>query len=172
MGRGGTVAAAIIVLAIGNAWAIQPGTMVDATNVDEVKDLLPPEIHAHYKRGDYTNRFVEFPEQRWRWDDGFDDATRTNAEHLVLDEHKSPVDKETKKRPEYIRGLPFPNIDPNDPDAGYKVLWNLDYAYYAGGNSHNLTLLNWVSRHGVERASVQDVFFLYYDGQPRQYSPA
>src|SRR5439155_101059 len=57
------------------------------------------------------------------------------------------------------------------PEAGYKALWNLDYAYYTGGNSHNLTLLNWVSRSGVDRASVQDVFFLYYDGQPKPYSP-
>ena len=35
--------------------AIQPGTMVDQSNADEVKDLLPPEIHKHFKNGDYTN---------------------------------------------------------------------------------------------------------------------
>jgi len=32
-------------------------------------------------------------------------------------------------------------------------------------------VLNWVSRTGVERSAVQDVYFLYYDGQPRHYSP-
>ncbi|TMA99039.1 MAG: DUF1329 domain-containing protein, partial [Deltaproteobacteria bacterium] len=151
--------------------AVEPGTMLDKSNADEVKDLLPPEIYNHFKNGDYTNKLVDFPNSKWAWDDGFDEATKWNAEHLVLDEHKSPIDKATGKRPEYIRGLPFPNIDPKDPDAGYKALWNLDYAYYTGGNSHNWTLLNWVSRSGIDRSSVQDVYFLYYDGQPRHYSP-
>src|SRR5439155_1347646 len=76
------------------------------------------------------------------------------------------------KRPDYITGLPFPDIREDDPDAGYKVLWNVDYAYYTGGNSRNLVLLTWVSRSGLDRSSVQDVRFLYYDGQPRKYAPA
>jgi len=152
--------------------ALEPGAMVDPSTVDEVKDLLPPEVYNHFKKGDYTNKLVDFPETRWSWDDGFDEATRQNGERLVLDEHKAPVDKDTKKRPDYIRGLPFPNIDMSDPEAGYKALWNLDYAYYTGGNSHNYTILNWVSRRGIDRSAVQDVYFLYYDGQPREYSPS
>jgi len=171
MGFGVAVGLLAWLATAGVAVAIEPGATVDASNVDEVKDLLPPEIYAHFKKGDYTNKLVEFPDTRWRWDDGFEEATKWNGEHLVLDEHKSPIDKETKKRPDYIRGLPFPNIDPSDPDAGYKALWNLDYAYYTGGNSHNWTLLNWVSRRAVDRSSIQDVYFLYYDGQPKQYSP-
>ncbi len=153
------------------AWALEPGTRVDASTVDQVKDMLPPEIYAHFKKGDYMNPVVDFPDSRWKWDDGFEEATKWNGEHLVLDEHKAPIDKATGQRPDYIRGLPFPDIREDDPDGGYKALWNLDYAYYTGGNSHNLTLLNWVSRSGLDRSSVQDVFFLYYDAQPRQRSP-
>jgi len=156
---------------VGRAGALEPGTMVDATTVDQGKDLLPPQIYNHYKKGDYYNKLVDFPNSAWKWDDGFDEATKWNGEHLVLDEHKSPIDKTTGRRPEYIQGVPFPGIHEDDPDGGYKVLWNLTYAYYTGGNSHNLTLLNWVNRTGIDRASVQDVFFLYYDGQPRKYSP-
>ena len=147
------------------------GTMIDAATADQVKDLLPPEIYAHYKKGDYHNKLVDFPNTRWSWDDGFDEASRANGERLTLDDHKQPVDKTTQKRPDYIMGLPFPTIDPKDPDAGYKILWNMTYAYYTGGNSHNFTILNWVSRNGLDRAAVQDVYFLYYDGQPRKYSP-
>jgi hypothetical protein len=149
-----------------------PGTMIDANTVDQVKDLLPPEIYAHYKKGDYYNKLVEFPNTKWGWDDGFEDATKWNAEHLVLDASKQPVDKTTNKRPDYLTGLPFPTIDAQDPDAGIKILWNLTYAYYTGGNSHNLTLLNWVHRRGIDRQSVQDVSFLYYDGQPKHYTPS
>jgi len=157
---------------VARAGDLAPGTMLDASTADDAKDLLPPEIHAHFKKGDYYNRVVDFPNGKWAWDDGFDAATKWNAEHLGLDAHKSPVETATGKRPDYLTGVPFPKIDPADPDAGFKVLWNLDYAYYAGGNSHNWTLLNWVSRNGVDRSSVQDVWFLYYDGQPRKYVPA
>ncbi|HZP42731.1 MAG TPA: DUF1329 domain-containing protein [Candidatus Binatia bacterium] len=164
-------AAALLVAAPGPGAALEPGAVVDQTTVDQVKDLLPPEIYTHYKKGDYVNPLVEFPNSRWRWDDGFEEATKANGERLVLDEHKQPVDKTTGKRPDYVQGLPFPDIREDDPDAGYKALWNLDYAYYTGGNSHNLVLLNWVSRSGLDRAAVQDVYFLYYDGQPRHHSP-
>jgi hypothetical protein len=168
---GAALAMALAVAAGGAGQPLPAGTKVDQTNVDQVKDLLPPEIHAHYKKGDYTNAIVEFPTSRWGWDDGFEAATKRNGEQLGLDEHKSPVDKTTGKRPDYIQGLPFPDIREEDPDAGYKVLWNMAYAYYTGGNSHNWTLLNWVSRSGVERSAVQDVYFLYYDGQPKHYAP-
>jgi hypothetical protein len=150
---------------------LAPGTMVDQSTADEAKGLLPPELYEHYKNGEYANRVVDFPRGRFRWDDGFDEATRRNGETLVLDEAKQPVDKATGQRPAYITGIPFPKIDQADPDGGYKVLWNLAYAYYTGGNSRNWTLLNWLSRTGVQRQSTQDVYFLYYDAQPREYSP-
>jgi hypothetical protein len=151
---------------------VVPGAMVDKSTAAQVKDLLPPEIFHHYETGEYKNPVVDFPDAKFRWDDGFDEATKRNGETLVLDENKQPVDKTTKKRPEYIQGLPFPSIREDDPEGGYKIIWNLFYAYYTGGNAHNETILNWMSRTGVQRASEQDVYFLYYDGQPRQYSPA
>src|SRR5262249_24733502 len=151
---------------------LAPGAMLDTSTAEQAKDLLPPEIYEHFKKGDYYNPVVEFPNSRFAWDDGFAEATEWNRQHLVLDEHRSPIDKTTGKRPDYIQGLPFPDIRQDDPDAGYKALWNLDYAYYTGGNSRNLTLLNWVSRSGIDRSSVQDVYFLYYEGQPKQYTPA
>jgi len=147
------------------------GTMLQQSNADQASGLLPPEILKHYKGGDYMNQIVDFPNGRFRWDDGFDAATRQNGERIILDESKAPVDKTTMKQPEYLTGLPFPDIREDDPDGGYKVLWNLAYAYYTGGNSRNWTILNWLSRTGVQRAAVQDVYFLYYDGQPRQYTP-
>jgi len=150
---------------------VKSGTMLDASTADDARDLLPPEIHKHFKSGDYYNQVVDFPDSRWTWDDGFDQATRWNREHLVLSPQREPVDKATGKRPDYITGLPFPDIREDDPESGFKAIWNLDYAYYTGGNSHNWTALNWVSRSGVDRAAVQDVYFIYYDGQPKHYSP-
>ena len=63
---------------------------------------------------------------------------------IVLDANKQPVDKTTGQRPEYITGVPFPDIRQDDPEGGYKIIWNLFYAYYTGGNSHNETVLHWI----------------------------
>jgi hypothetical protein len=152
--------------------AVTPGMTLDQSTADQAKDLLPPEIYDHYKKGEYTNAVVDFPDSKFQWDDGYDKATEWNRAHLILSPEKQPVDKDSGKRPDYIMGRPFPDIRQDDPDAGYKVLWNTIFTVYNGGNSRNVTNLNWVSRTGVERAAGQDVIFLYYDGQPKEYSPA
>src|SRR2546428_7571783 len=136
-----TLGALLGLAAVDVGAAPAPGTTLDRTTAEEAKDLLPPEILRHYQNGDYRNAVVEFSNSRWRWDDGFEEATRGNAEHLVLDEHKAPVEKATGQRPDYIVRLPIPDIRADDPDAGYKVLWNVDYAYYNCGNSPHRVLV-------------------------------
>jgi hypothetical protein len=150
---------------------VTPGMTLDQTTADQAADLLPPEILKHYKNGDYVNAVVDYPKDRFRYDDAFEEETARNRTNIVLSPDKQPVDRATGKRPAYLMGFPFPDIDEKDPDGGYKILWNLAYAYYAGGNSHNWAMLNWLSPTGLNRASVQDVYFVYYDGQLRKYAP-
>jgi hypothetical protein len=165
------VLAAALVLG-GRARAeLAAGTTLDRSNADQAKDLLPPEILSHYQKGEYTNKIVDFPNSAFQWDDGYAEASAQNAKNLILDASKQPVDRATNKRPDYIMGHPFPEIREDDPDAAVKVLWNTIYTVYTGGNSRNVTNLDWVSPTRVERESGQDVTFLYYDGQPKQYSP-
>ena len=151
---------------------VKPGVVLDQSTADDAKNLLPPEIYNHYKKGEYTNRVVDFPDSKFQWDDGYQGASEWNREHVTLGASKQPVDKATGKRPEYLTGRPFPDIREDDPDAAVKILWNTTYEVYQGGNSRNLTALDWVSPTGRDRSAIQDVTFLYYDGQPRQYIPA
>jgi hypothetical protein len=154
------------------AWSdVHPGMTLDQSNADQAKDLLPPEIYSHYKKGEYTNPVVDFPNSCFRWDDGYEEASQSNRQHLTLDSNKQPVDKDTGKRPDYITGHPFPDIREDDPDGGVKVLWNTIYTVYNGGNSRNVTALQWLSPKGLDRSATQDAVFLYYDGQPKHYIP-
>jgi len=148
-----------------------PGTTLDASNADEAKDLLPPEIYDHYKKGEYVNRIVDFPDSKFQWDDFHAAASAWNKDNLVLGADKQPVDKSSGKRPDYIQGHPFPVITDDDPEGGYKILWNTNFEVFNGGNSRNTTELAWINPQGVERSAGQDVTFLYYEGQPKQYSP-
>src|SRR5437879_2481886 len=68
---------------------LAPGAMLDATTADQAKDLLPPEVYDHFKKGDYYNKVVDFPNSRYSWDDGFAEATEWNRQHLVLADHPS-----------------------------------------------------------------------------------
>jgi Protein of unknown function (DUF1329) len=153
------------------ATTVRAETVLDQSTADQAKDLLPPEIQTHYAKGEYTNRIVDFPDSKFQWDDGYADASEWNRAHLTLDASKQPIDKDTGKRPDYITGHPFPDIRTDDPDAAVKVLWNTIYTVYNGGNSRNVTSLEWAGPKGVERSAGQDVTFLYYDGQPRHYIP-
>ncbi|HWP65974.1 MAG TPA: DUF1329 domain-containing protein [Candidatus Limnocylindria bacterium] len=163
--------AGLLGAAVGRADALRPGVMLDQTTADAAADLLPPEIHAHYAKGEYKNPIVDFPDSAFQWDDGFAEATQWNRENLGLDAAKQPVDKRTGKRPDYITGHPFPDIREDDPDAGVKVIWNLLYQVYNGGNIHTTSSVDWIGRTGINRSAGQDGYFLYYDGQPKHYIP-
>src|SRR5262249_24024945 len=52
-----------------------------------------------------------------------------------------------------------------------KVIWNTLYQVYNGGNIHTVSSLDWLSRTGLDRSAGQEGYFLYYDGQPKQYIP-
>ena len=173
--RGGVRTIALLVsLAAWTAGAraeLKPGTVLNQDTAQEAENLLPPEIYAHYQKGEYVNPIVDFPDSAFKWDDGFAEATRWNGEHLVLDAYKQPVDKSTGKRPDYITGHPFPDIRADDPDAGVKVVWNNIYQVYNAGNIHTVSSLDWLSRTGLDRTSGQEGTFLFYDGQPKQYIP-
>jgi hypothetical protein len=161
----------LLVLAAQATAELGPGTTLDATNADEAKDLLPPEVYQHYKKGEYHNVIVDFPNAGFEWDDGYAEASNWNREHLTLDAKGQPVDKATNERPGYIFGRLFPDIREDDPTAGAKVVWNMAYGVFNGGNSRNVTELNWMNPDGLDRSSIQDVTFLFYDAQPKKYIP-
>jgi len=98
IGRFGALAFVVGLTAVAHG-QVSPGTMIDPSSADKVKDMLPPEIYKHYQAGDYKNPVVDFPSSKWRWDDGFEEATKKNGQTIVLDENKQPVDKATGSGP-------------------------------------------------------------------------
>jgi len=148
---------------------LKGGDVLGKDNWELAKDLLPPEILRHYKDGEYVNRIIDWPLGIYKWDPEFKAASEANSGRYDVNALGTVVDKASGKQPPLIYGLPFPTIDPQDPNAGIKVLWNFNYHYYNEGNSHNVTLLDWVSPTRVDREATEDVHFLYYDGQGSRY---
>jgi hypothetical protein len=93
---------------------LKVGDELNASNAAAAKDLLPPEVLAHYEKGEYVNPIDSWPNGINKWDDSFEASTKANA-------GKYAIDPETGKPPEYVYGHPFPTIAPDDPQAGIKL---------------------------------------------------
>jgi hypothetical protein len=165
--------AAVAARADGQDEAVAPGLKVgdvlDQSNAQLAKDLLPPEILRHYQAGGYRNRIISYPVGRAHWEKAFLEATEKNAGQLDVNEHGTIVEKGTGKQPAYVYGIPFPLIDPKDPKAGVKVVWNQFLAYWQSGSSYNRTLVVMLTPKGVDREIVADGWFNFYDGQAPRY---
>ncbi|MGH7822737.1 MAG: hypothetical protein ACREQ9_23515, partial [Candidatus Binatia bacterium] len=94
---------------------LQPGSTLNAGNASLAEGLLPPEILAYYKSGEWANKIDGWPEGKMIHEKEFDEGTRQNALNLDVDEIGGIIDRRTGKQPPRIIGFPFPNIDPSDP---------------------------------------------------------
>ena len=165
------VVVALALAGVGEGGELEPGETLSQENWESARDLLPPEILRHYERGEYANGVMAWENGRMKWSTDFVETTRRNADQLALDDKGSIVEKATGGHPAYMRGIPFPNVTRDDPRGGIKILWNHFLYWWNNGNIHNFARIHWVSPSGVERTATQDVYFLYYHGQPRAYVP-
>jgi hypothetical protein len=93
-----------------------------------------------------------------------------NRGRYALSPQGSIVDVRSGAPPEYVYAWPFPEIDPADPQAAMKIVWNYFYTIYYGGNSHYRADLLWVSRRGLDRSIEVDSWVKHYDGQHPRFS--
>ena len=96
---------------------VKPGDFINADNATKVQDLLSPGVYYKVVNG-MSMKIV--PTERVDWPPPYKDATEKYSGQVRLtDDHRSLVG--------YVAGQPFPLIDPNDPYAGTKIVWNLVY---------------------------------------------
>jgi uncharacterized protein DUF1329 len=145
---------------------LKPGETLDKTNWQKADGLLPPEILKHYREGGYQNKIVDWPESKYNMAPDFKAGTEANEGKLTTGPQGTILDKSTGKQPPYLIGHPFPTIDPKDPNAGVKILWNHFYRTWYFGNLHAQSQINWMSPTSLERRADVDVRFAYYDGIP------
>jgi len=143
---------------------LRPGEILDASNWEKAKGLLPPEILEHYRKGEYANPIVEWPV--FHWPEDFRAASEHNLGRFAIGPQGEVVERRTGKQPPYILGFPFPEVDPNDPEAGAKIVWNYFYLSWYWGSLRAESQVNWVGAKALERRTDQDVSFFYYDGLP------
>lgn len=145
---------------------LKPGDVLNQSNWQKAEGLLPPEILKHYKAGEYANPIVDWPVEQFVWPPDFLEGTKRNEGRFEVGEDGEIIEKATGKQPPYIIGHPFPTIDPKDPKAGTKIIWNFMYRSWYFGNMHAESQVLWTSPKGVERRSDNNVNWQMFDGVP------
>ncbi len=95
---------------------IRPGMTIDKTNYQVASAVLPPEILKYVQAGDFTITVRETTDMPLRQD--YIQATLAHSPHVELGEGELR---------NYVAGLPFPLLDPEDLRAGEKAAWNHRY---------------------------------------------
>jgi hypothetical protein len=141
---------------------VQPGDAITAANVDKAKDLLSPGMEWCVRHGWPMHIVAPKPIQ---WPQAYKEATEKYAPQVKLSTDGLSLEN-------YVAGLPFPNIDTNDPQVAYKMMWNYEYKFLT---TDDVDLRNFDADTGsisttdamsVERHFLLDHFRrLFYNGR-------
>jgi hypothetical protein len=161
-----------IVLGLGSPTSVladvAPGDVIDRTNWQKAEGLLPVPVLNWVKNGDFIlnigeltydlNEYVLCPSYRKSLID--------NIGKYDLNEEDVIVDAKTGKYPEVIEGIPFPNVDLNDPRAGTKLMYNKEYCWVQWGSAKVSSHAIWVGASGYERKVGNSMVYIAMDGHP------
>lgn len=111
----------VLAMAIGGSVRadVSPGDKITDQNIDKVKDLISPGMQWCVQRG-WPITIVE--PKRIEWPKAYKEATEKYAAQVKL----TPDGLDILN---YVAGLPFPNIDPKDPQIALKIMWNYSYNF-------------------------------------------
>src|SRR4051794_1319640 len=131
---------------------LKAGDTLDKTNWQEGKDKMPVAILRHFELGHHISKVIDVPPEGLRWGSRFLQLTEANAGKYKLSPDGVMVETATGTWPHYMDGgFPFPQIDENDPQVAYKIMYNFALA---GGPVDDVDLfvnIFWVNAGGLDR---------------------
>lgn len=111
------ILACVLAASAGGAFAqVKPGDFITPKNAHKVANLLSPGNEMLVRQGMSMNII---PTGQLDWPNPYKAATEKYSQQVRL----SP----TGEIGNYVAGLPFPLLDPNDPQVGVKIMWNFSY---------------------------------------------
>ena len=113
--------AAVFVTCFTPTWSnadVNPGDTVTKDNMDQAGELLIPAIKWYVQQG---MPIKVVPYKKVPLPKLFKEATEKYSGQVKLSADGHEIFN-------YVAGLPFPSIDPNDPMVGFKIMWNQEQA--------------------------------------------
>ena len=140
-----------------DAAGLNPGEAINASNVEKYKDFLSPGVNYLLAN---EGMVIEIGEaQTFEHHPKYKDYTAKYSPQVTLD-------KSTNYFQNYVRGLPFPDIDINDPQVGYKVGYNVEYRLRPDKLLYEyIDLVYRAKNNKIERILSMKVHQLYWLGR-------
>ena len=116
------VATGLLLATLGSSRAdVNTGETITKDNMAKLGDLVSPGVKWCIERG---LQITVDNYKKIEWNKEFRDATEKYSSQVKLAADGRSLEG-------YVAGMPFPNVDPNDPQVALKVMWNYDYKPYA-----------------------------------------
>ncbi len=138
---------------LGNSatWAgLNPGDTLSQANWQEAKGLIPDSVLHHFQDGKYQAKIITLP-TTLGWGSKFKAASETNAGKFSVNADNFLIDNSTQFYPVFLYGYPFPQIDPADPHAAAKVMYNFSYTLMQPDDLERSANLHWLTPSTIER---------------------
>ncbi|MEW6442554.1 MAG: DUF1329 domain-containing protein [bacterium] len=148
---------------------VSPGDVIDKTNWEKAEGLLPDSVLNWVKKGDFvlTIGDLDYAEKDYFTESALK-SLESNKGRYEVNADDVIVDAATGKVPDFIEGIPFPEVDLNDPRAGQKLLYNKHYHSFTFGGIMYTVPVKWIGRGGFERQAVA----LYMNFPMDGYAPS
>ncbi|MEA2102749.1 MAG: DUF1329 domain-containing protein [Thermodesulfobacteriota bacterium] len=148
------------------AWAdVAPGDVITKDNAQKIDGLVPDFIMDAVKKGDLTMNIGKLDfDKKGFWPKEVLENWDSNIGKYKLDENNGIVDAATGEKVRGVKGLPFPEPDPKDPNMVAQLMWNTVFMeYFVRGDCHQLMRWFSVNRSGLEKKLLMENYCLPAD---------
>jgi Protein of unknown function (DUF1329) len=130
---------------------LKPGDVLNQSNWQEAKGMMPDAVLRRFELGQHLSKVIELPKEELRWGSRFNEATEKNQGIYEINSHGILIEKATGTWPRFGYGLPFTHIDPNDPQAVYKIMYNFFRTLVQWDDINVFINFFWTTPHGLDR---------------------
>jgi len=155
-----------LLLCGGTVKAMDLPKVIDKTNCSQYKDLLIPVMYRAVERGEWfvTPGKINFD---YKLPKSFLEASLKNEGKFGINPNGNLIEINSKKIVSHnFYGIPFPKIDPKDPVAGGKIMWNFVFAQDRMMGRIERFHYRWVNKNGEERYLLSIWYNLYMYSRP------
>lgn len=133
---------------------VKPGDVIDSGNWQKAEDLLPPKVLEMVKTHGLVIKVDETRD--YPWSPEYLEATKKYAGTVKLEDDLAG----------YKGGLPFPDINLKDPNAGLKMAWNYQYIAAADVEYYPTANFLFINKSGsLERSLYMTMWKIKYVGR-------
>ena len=114
-------AAVLVISTAGPGWAadVKPGDVITKDNMATYAELISPTVRFLLEQG-LKIQVADPVYKKIEWPKAYKEATEKYSGQVKISANGGEIYN-------YVAGMPFPNVDVNDPLAGFKAMWNMEH---------------------------------------------